>query len=65
MKLLLDEQTSGRVAERLRDRGHDVTAATDDLTLRGLRDPDLFEVAQEQGRALVAKLGGRSADRGH
>jgi predicted nuclease of predicted toxin-antitoxin system len=65
VKLLLDEQTSGRVAERLRDRGHDVTAATDDLTLRGLRDPDLFEVAQEQGRALVAKLGGRSADRGH
>lgn len=53
MKLLLDEQISGRVAERLRDRGHDVTAATDDPGLRGLGDPDLFEVAQQQGRALV------------
>lgn len=53
MKLLLDEQISGKVAERLRDRGHDVTAATDDPSLRGLSDPDLFEVAQEQGRALV------------
>ncbi len=53
MKLLLDEQISGNVAERLRDRGHDVTAATDDPSLRGLSDPDLFEVAQQQGRALA------------
>lgn len=53
MKLLLDEQVSGKVAERLRDRGHDVTAATDDPSLRGLGDPDLFDVAQQQGRALV------------
>lgn len=53
MKLLLDEQISGKVAERLRERGHDVTAATDDPSLRGLSDPDLFEVAQQQGRVLV------------
>jgi Domain of unknown function (DUF5615) len=53
VKLLLDEQISGKVAERLRDRGHNVTAATDDPSLRGLSDPDLFEVAQQQGRALV------------
>jgi len=53
VKLLLDEQISGKVAERLRDRGHDVTAATDDPSLRGLSDPDLFEVAQRQNRALV------------
>ena len=53
MKLLLDEQISGKVAERLRDRGHDVTATADDPSLRGLSDPDLFEAAQEQGRALV------------
>lgn len=53
MKLLLDEQISGKVAERLRDRGHDVTAAIDDPSLRGLSDPDLFEVAQQQGRVLV------------
>ena len=53
MKLLLDEQISGKIAERLRDRGHDVTAVTDDPSLRGLSDSDLFEVAQQQGRALV------------
>lgn len=53
MKLLLDEQISGRVAQRLRDRGHDVTAATDDPSLRGLSDPDLFAAAQRQGRALI------------
>jgi hypothetical protein len=53
VKLLLDEQISGKVAERLRDRGHDVIAATDEPSLRSLRDPDLFEVAQQQGRALV------------
>jgi len=53
VKLLLDEQISGKVAERLRGRGHDVTATTDDPSLRGLSDPDLFEVAQEHGRALA------------
>lgn len=53
MKLLLDEQISGKVAERLRDRGHDVVATTDDPALRGLTDPDLFEAAERQGRALV------------
>ncbi|HUB98362.1 MAG TPA: DUF5615 family PIN-like protein [Solirubrobacterales bacterium] len=53
MRLLLDEQISGKVAKRLRDRGHDVIAATDDPGLRGLGDPDLFEVAQRQGRAVV------------
>lgn len=53
MKLLLDEQISGKVAERLRERGHDVIATTDDPSLRGLSDPDLFEVAQQQGRAVV------------
>jgi hypothetical protein len=53
VKLLLDEQISGKVAERLRDRGHDVIAATADPSMRGLGDPDLFDVAQQQGRATV------------
>ena len=53
MKLLLDEQISGKVAERLQERGHDVFATTADPSLRGLSDPDLFELAQEQGRALI------------
>jgi hypothetical protein len=53
VRLLLDEQISGKVAERLRDRERDVIAATDDLGLRGLSDPDLFEAAQQQSRAVV------------
>jgi hypothetical protein len=53
VKLLLDEQISGKVAERVRDRGHDVTAVTDDPSLRGLSDPDLFQVTQQQSRTLV------------
>ncbi|MBK5220831.1 MAG: DUF5615 family PIN-like protein [Thermoleophilia bacterium] len=53
MKLLLDEQISGKVADRLQERGHDVIATTAAPSLRGLSDPDLFEVAQRQGRALV------------
>ena len=53
MKLLLDEQISGKVADRLRAAGNDVIATTAAPSLRGLGDPDLFEVAQRQGRALV------------
>lgn len=53
MKLLLDEQISGKVAERLRERGHDVIATSADPSLRGLSDPDLFDLAQREGRALV------------
>lgn len=53
MKLLLDEQISGKVADRLRKQGQDVVAATADPTLRGLTDPDLFATAQQQRRAVV------------
>lgn len=53
MKLLLDEQISGKVAERLGAQGHDVVAAAADPALRGLSDPDLFEVAQAQERAVA------------
>ena len=53
MKLLLDEMISGKVAERLRDRGHDVTAVVSDEGLRGSSDPVVFAIAQEQGRAVV------------
>ena len=53
MKLLLDEQISDDVAERLRKLGHDAIATVADPALRGLSDPDLFEVAQERGRAVV------------
>lgn len=53
MRLLLDEQISGRVAERLRDRGCDVIASTAEPNLRGLGDLDLFDFAQREGRAVV------------
>lgn len=53
MKLLLDEQISGKVADRLRDLRHDVVAVTNETSLRGLSDPDVFEVAQAQGRAVA------------
>ncbi|MGH2798844.1 MAG: DUF5615 family PIN-like protein [Thermoleophilaceae bacterium] len=53
MKLLLDEQISGKVAERLGDRGHDVGAVTSDPNLAGSSDPDVFAAAQVQERAVV------------
>ncbi len=53
MKLLLDEQISGKVAERLRQRGGDALAVSAEPALRGLGDPDLFEIAQRQKRAVV------------
>lgn len=53
MKLLLDEQICGKIAERLRDRGHDVVAVTADPGLAGSSDSDVFEAAQAQERAVV------------
>jgi len=55
VRLLLDEQLSAVIASTLRDRGHDVVAVQDpDRTdWRGLDDATLFELAQEQGRAIV------------
>jgi hypothetical protein len=53
VKLLLDEQISGKVADRLREQGRDVVAVTADPALRGLSDPDLFDVAQRQQRTVV------------
>lgn len=53
MKLLLDEQISGKVAERLRKQGHDAIAVTADPALRGLSDPDIFDVAQQAGRVVA------------
>lgn len=71
MKLLLDEQISGRVAAPLREAGHDVVAASEEIGLRGLDDPDLFAVAQRDGRAVVtfnvsdfAAIAGEFAERG-
>jgi Domain of unknown function (DUF5615) len=53
VKLLLDEQISGKVADRLRGLGHDAIAVAAETSLRGLPDRDLFEIAEAQGRAIV------------
>lgn len=53
MRLLLAEQISGKVAERLRAKGFDVVATAGDPALRGLSDPDLFETAQAEGQAVA------------
>jgi predicted nuclease of predicted toxin-antitoxin system len=53
VKLLLDEHISGKVAERLRDRGHDVVGVADLRRMRSRSDADVFDLAQREGRALV------------
>ncbi|NLT05115.1 MAG: DUF5615 family PIN-like protein [Solirubrobacterales bacterium] len=53
MRLLLDEQISGTVADRLREHGHDVRAVTADRVLRRLSDRQVFEVAQREERVVV------------
>ncbi len=53
MKLLLDEQISGRVAERLRTRGHDVIAVAERAALRGSSDIEVFDLAQAEDRVVV------------
>ncbi len=53
MRLLLDEHMPRVLAEQLRAHSYDVIAVTEDAALRGLSDPDLFERAQADGRAVV------------
>jgi uncharacterized protein with PIN domain len=53
VKLLLDEHISGKVAERLRGLGYDVTAVVIDPDSRSIADVDVFELAQREGRAVV------------
>jgi predicted nuclease of predicted toxin-antitoxin system len=53
VKLLLDEQISGKVAGRLRDLGYDVVAVAEVRTMRSRRDVHVFELAQREGRAVV------------
>lgn len=55
MRLLLDEMISATVAERLRDRGHDVIAVQDaeHAHLRAIDDCVLLDLAAQQRRALV------------
>jgi len=52
MKLKLDENLGGRVAELLRDSGHDVQTVPDER-LCAAADEDLIKACRTEGRCLV------------
>lgn len=53
VKLLLDEMFPPRLAEALRQRGHDVVAVAERAELVGKSDPEILTAAVAEGRALV------------
>jgi predicted nuclease of predicted toxin-antitoxin system len=53
VKLLLDEHLPRVIAEQLRARSYDVIAVTERSDLRGLPDPELFQCAQVEERAIA------------
>lgn len=53
LKLLLDEMLDPEIAVQLRRRGYDVVAVAEREDLRGLLDPEVFEVARREGRCLA------------
>ena len=53
MKALLDEELSPRIAEVLRDRGHDVQAVGARRDLAGRSDRVILEVAVAEERAVI------------
>ncbi len=55
MRLLLDEMYPSSIATALRKRGHDVVAVVERRELRGLRDSDVFAVAQDERRTVVTE----------
>lgn len=53
MRLLLDEMLSARIAEQLRERGHDARAISGDPLVQGASDPEVLALARTERRALV------------
>ena len=54
MRLLLDAHLSGRVVGRhLREQGHDILALDEHRNLEGLDDPEVLELATQEGRILL------------
>lgn len=51
--LLLDEMLGAKVAEQLRNRGHDVYGIAENAGLRSMTDAEVLELATIEGRALV------------
>jgi hypothetical protein len=55
VRLLLDEHYSPKIAEQLRNRGHDVASVSERDDLRGLGDVELWNRASAERRAFVAE----------
>ncbi|MGH2920739.1 MAG: DUF5615 family PIN-like protein [Gaiellaceae bacterium] len=55
MRLLLDERYSPKIAEQLRQRGHDVVSVKERDDLRGLADLELWNSAVTEGRVLLTE----------
>ena len=53
MKLLLDEMYSRRIAEQLRELGHDVVSAQERVDLTGSSDRSLFELMRTERRTIL------------
>lgn len=53
MRLLLDEMLSRAIAQRLREKGHDVEAVNGNPEHQQLSDPEVLDLARSQGRAVV------------
>ncbi len=55
MRLLLDERYTKQIAEKLRDREHDVVAVTERTELIGAWDEQLFRLMAAERRAIVTE----------
>lgn len=53
VRLLLDEMLPAAIAQCLRELGHDVEAINGNPRHEALSDPEVMDLAREQGRALV------------
>jgi predicted nuclease of predicted toxin-antitoxin system len=54
VRILLDAHVSGRtVGKALTENGHDVRALDSEIEFEGLSDPEVLDLAAEEGRVLV------------
>lgn len=55
MRLLLDEHYAQKIADELRNRGHDAVSVTERGDLCGVGDRELLRLASGEGRALLTE----------